>query len=74
MYLLLSASMGMTIRAPEKQIVFSNPALPANLDELRVTGLRVGDATVDFLLERHARGIAVEVVHKDGELEIVKSI
>jgi hypothetical protein len=34
----------------------------------------VGDATVDFLLERHARGIAVDVVHKDGELEIVKSI
>jgi glycogen debranching enzyme len=74
MYLLLSACMGMTIRAPEKKIVFANPALPANLDELRVTGLRVGDATVDFLLERHARGIAVDVVHKDGELEIVKSI
>jgi glycogen debranching enzyme len=73
-YLLLRACMGMNIRAAEKTISFSNPMLPPNLDEVRVERLRVGAASVDLLLRRHSRGIAVEVVKKDGELEIVKSI
>ncbi len=73
-YLLLSACMGMNIRALEKTITFSNPMLPANLDEVRIERLRVGAATVDLLLKRHSRGIAVEVLKKDGELEIVKSL
>jgi len=73
-YLLLRSCMGMNIHAVEKKISFVNPALPANLNELRVEGLRVGEASVDILLKRHSRGIAVEVLRKDGELEIVKSI
>jgi hypothetical protein len=41
---------------------------------LRVKNLRVGAASVDLLLKRHSRGIAVEVLNKTGELEILKSI
>jgi glycogen debranching enzyme len=74
MYLLLRACMGMNIRAAEKTISFANPMLPANVDELRLEGLRVGEARVDLLLKRHSQGTAVEVLKKDGELEIVKSI
>ncbi|MGA2421908.1 MAG: amylo-alpha-1,6-glucosidase [Candidatus Acidiferrum sp.] len=74
MYLLLRACLGMNIRAPEKTITFTNPMLPASLDELRLEGLRVGEARVDLLLKRHLQGTAVEVLKKDGELEIVKSI
>ena len=73
-YLLLLSCMGMNISAQEKKISFANPVLPANLDELRIEHLRVGPARVDLLLKRHSRGIAVEVLRKDGELEIVKSI
>jgi glycogen debranching enzyme len=73
-YLLLRACMGMNIRAAERKIAFVNPMLPNNLEELRINGLRVGDASVDLLLKRHSRGIAVEVLHKKGEMEIVKSV
>jgi len=73
-YLLLRSCLGMNISATEKKITFVNPTLPANLDELRIERLRVGDASVDVLLKRHSRGIALEVLRKDGELEIVKSI
>jgi glycogen debranching enzyme len=72
-YLLLRSCMGMNIDAVEKRISFVNPTLPANLDELRVERLQVGGARVDLLLKRHSLGIAVEVLQKDGELEIVKS-
>ncbi len=73
-YLLLQACLGMSIHAVEKKISLTNPSLPANLDELRIEGLTVGTASVDLLLKRHSLGIALEVLRKDGELEIVKSI
>jgi glycogen debranching enzyme len=73
-YLLLRACMGMSIQAPEKRIAFANPVLPAELDEVRVENLRVGAASADVLLKRYSHGIAVEVLNKEGELEIVKSI
>ncbi|HEY6767619.1 MAG TPA: amylo-alpha-1,6-glucosidase [Candidatus Sulfotelmatobacter sp.] len=73
-FLLLRACIGLEIRAPERKLSLINPVLPAGLDYLRIEGLRVADATVDLLLQRHARGVAVEVLRKDGELEVVKSI
>ena len=73
-YLLLRACMGMSVQAPEQRISFANPVLPSELDEVRVENLRVGAASVDLLLKRHSRGIAVEVLNKTGDLEILKSI
>jgi glycogen debranching enzyme len=73
-FLLLQACMGLEIRAPERKLLLTNPALPAELDHLRIEGLRIMDATVDLLLQRHAHGIAVEVLRKNGDIEVVKSI
>jgi glycogen debranching enzyme len=73
-YLLLQACMGLTINATEKRVLFANPVLPANLNEVRIEGLRVGSASVDLLLKRHSFGIAVESLNKEGELEIVKTV
>jgi glycogen debranching enzyme len=72
-YLLLRAVLGIYISAPERTIRFSNPALPANLDEVTVENLRVGDASVDILFRRHKDDVAVEVLRRKGELEVVKS-
>ncbi|PWT85641.1 MAG: amylo-alpha-1,6-glucosidase, partial [Acidobacteria bacterium] len=73
-YLLLQACMGIAIHAPERKIVFSRPVLPPNLEEIRVDGLRVGDASVDLILKRHDRDVSIEARHKQGDLEIVKCI
>jgi hypothetical protein len=71
--LLLRAVLGIYVSAPERTIRFSNPALPANLDEVTVENLRVGDASVDILFRRHKDDVAVEVLRRKGELEVVKS-
>ena len=73
-FLLLRACLGMSVRAPERQICFAHPLLPANLDEVRIENLRVVDATVDLLMRRQEDGVAVEVLHRRGEIEIVKSL
>jgi glycogen debranching enzyme len=73
-YLLLRAVLGVSISAPERIIRLKNPALPPNLDELTIEGLRVADATVDLLIRRHPEGVGVEVVRREGDVEVVKSV
>jgi glycogen debranching enzyme len=73
-FLLLRACLGMSVRAPERQICFAHPLLPENLDEVRIENLRVADASVDLLMRRQEDGVAVEVLRRRGEIEIVKSL
>ena len=73
-YLLLRAALGISIRAPERIIRFSNPALPPDLEEVTIENLRVADATVDLLVRRYREGVGVEVLRRDGEIEVVKSV
>ena len=73
-FLLLRAVLGIEIRAPERTIRFSNPVLPAGLDELIVENLRVADAVVDLLFCRHPEGVGVEVLRRSGDIEVVKSV
>ena len=73
-FLLLRACLGMTVRAPERQICFDQPVLPPNLDEVRIENLRLVDVSVDLLIHRHDEGVAVEVLRRSGEIEILKSL
>ena len=73
-YMLLRAALGISIRAAERVIRFSNPALPPNLEEVMIAGLRVADAKVDLLIRRYRESVAIDVTHREGEIEIVKSV
>jgi glycogen debranching enzyme len=70
-FLLLQACLGLDVRARERHVCFQHPTLPPNLDEVHIDNLRVGDASADLLVRREGAGIAVEVLRKQGELEIV---
>ena len=73
-YLLLRACLGMSVRAAERQISFDRPLLPPALDHLKIENLRLGDAAVDLLVRRYNGGAAVEVLRKQGQIEILKSV
>jgi glycogen debranching enzyme len=69
-YLLLSACLGLEIRAPGRLVRLENPDLPSFLDEVRIEGLGVKNATLDLLIARRERGIAVDVLRKEGAVEV----
>jgi glycogen debranching enzyme len=73
-FLLFRAALGINIRASERVIRFCNPTLPPNLDEVTIENLRVADASVNLLIRRHQEGIAVEVLRREGEVEVVKAV
>ena len=73
-YLLLQASLGLSIKALERQVCFTNPILPPNIEEVRIENLGVAGGECDVIVHRHRDGVDVDVLRKQGEIEVIKSL
>ncbi|MFQ5515217.1 MAG: glycogen debranching N-terminal domain-containing protein [Myxococcota bacterium] len=70
-FLLLQACLGLRISASERRILFATPVLPPFLDGVRIRGLCVGDGCVDLELRRHPDDVGIQVVHRQGDVDVV---
>lgn len=70
-FLLIQASLGMTIDGVRGRLSFVRPALPEFLDELRFANLRVAASVVDLVFRRYAQDVSVNVVRRQGNLEVI---
>jgi hypothetical protein len=52
-------------------VLFSTPALPEFLQSTTIGGLRIGDASVDLWLVRNQEQVGVNVLRKEGSVEVV---
>ena len=67
---LLQACLGLTF-APEKpQLLFDHPQLPEYLHRIQIKNLRVGKAVIDLAFQRHPQDVGVNVLRKEGDVEI----
>jgi glycogen debranching enzyme len=69
-FLLLQACLGLGISASENRLYFSHPVLPPFLSKMQIHNLRVGEASVDLLLLRHGLDVGINVLRREGKLEI----
>lgn len=69
-FALLQATLGLEIDAPAGVLSFRTPRLPDFVDWLALEDLRVGPARVDLLLRRYDRDVGVQILRKDGPLEV----
>jgi glycogen debranching enzyme len=70
-FLLFQACLGMEINGVEAQIRFTRPQLPVSLGELRIHNLEVAGAAVDLLLVRYEHDVGVNVLRREGNVEIL---
>jgi glycogen debranching enzyme len=70
-FLVLQACLGLEFSAPEARISFVRPQLPPSLGELRIHNLKLAGATLDLLLLRHTDDVGVNVLRREGDVEIV---
>ena len=70
-FLLLQACLGMTVDALERQVRIDHPALPEWLDWVRISGLRVGNGTLDLEFQRHPEDVGVIVSARTADIEVV---
>jgi glycogen debranching enzyme len=70
-FLLLRACLGLSIDAARSQLKFSFPVLPRFLSNVEIRNLRVGDASVDLALHRYPDSVGINVLRRDGDVEVV---
>ncbi|MEX2394660.1 MAG: amylo-alpha-1,6-glucosidase, partial [Actinomycetota bacterium] len=70
-FLLLRAALGLSVEAANKRVVLTRPSLPAFLKEVRIQGLRAGDASVDLALHHHDDDVGVNITGRSGDVEVV---
>ena len=68
---LLQSLLGLAIDAPRRQVRFDRPVMPPAINHLRIRNLRVGDASMDFDLERYHAGVRVDLVRRTGAVEVI---
>ena len=67
---MLQASLGLSIDAWSGAVELADPVLPAGLERLKISGLKVGEAVVDLSI-RHIDGRAVVIPdHRQGRVAV----
>jgi len=69
-FMVLGSCLGISIDGRRKQIVFENPQLPENVNQLWLKGLDVVGSRVDLFLERHNEGVRVHVLENQGNIAV----
>jgi glycogen debranching enzyme len=70
-FLILQASLGISIDAERKRIVFDDPYLPEGIPTLAIKNLQCGGISVDLFLERRDNSVLVHKGQTHSPLEIV---
>jgi glycogen debranching enzyme len=70
-FLILQACLGLSIDAKNSRVHLHYTALPESIPEVRIRNLRVGKSSVDLVFERRPETVAVDILRREGEIEIV---
>lgn len=73
-FLLIQSCLGLKIEGAHNRVVFERPCLPEGIPQLSIRGLRVGNASVDLFFERQAENVRVQVLEKQGEIDVVATL
>jgi glycogen debranching enzyme len=70
-FLLLQASIGLSIDAIQKRIVLTRPVLPEFLEQVTIRNLAVANASVDLALFRSGSAVAATVERRSGDVDVI---
>ncbi|MDQ2941773.1 MAG: amylo-alpha-1,6-glucosidase [Chloroflexota bacterium] len=73
-FMLLQACLGLEIDGVRGRVTLAHARLPAFVDDLQLHRLRVGDGSVDLLLTRQEGSVGVNVLHRDGSVEVAATL
>jgi glycogen debranching enzyme len=72
-FLLLEAALGLEAHALPRRVVFRQPQLPSWLPWLEIRNLRIGEARLDLNVVHGRFGGSLEILRKEGEVEVVET-
>lgn len=69
-FLLFEAVLGLELMADPPTIMFHHPSLPDTLDRVDIRGLKVGTSSVDVVLTRHPHSVSINILRREGAVDI----
>jgi glycogen debranching enzyme len=69
--LLLSACLGMEVNGTQNRVVLTRPDLPGELRSLRIHDLSLPGGSLDVEIVKDGRNVAVNVLRRDGDVQLV---
>ncbi|HSF57028.1 MAG TPA: amylo-alpha-1,6-glucosidase, partial [Candidatus Binatia bacterium] len=70
-FLLLQSILGMKIEGAASRLSFVRPVLPEFLDGIQIKNLKVGNGSVDLLIQRRPRFATIEIERREGHVEVL---
>jgi glycogen debranching enzyme len=69
-FMLLQASLGITVCGTTPSVHFRDSFLPPTVDYILVENLTVGQAKLSLIIRRQAHGVGIDVIRREGEVEV----
>jgi glycogen debranching enzyme len=69
-YMLLQAGLGITVSGTKQHIHFRDSYLPTVVEYVLIENLKVGAAKVSLIIRRQAHGVGIDVIRREGEVEV----
>ncbi|MFN8571220.1 MAG: amylo-alpha-1,6-glucosidase [Gemmatimonadaceae bacterium] len=70
-FLMIQASLGISIDALKRQVVLSHPSLPDAVDHVWIRNLRVGDGEVGLTIQRTGGAVSAAVSNRTGAIDVI---
>ena len=70
-FALLGALLGVSFNSHMRQIRLTRPVLPISSNRFEIHNLQFAGGAVDLLFRRHTRDVALNVLRKDGNVEVL---
>ena len=71
---MLQACLGLDFHPAKPEVALRSPRLPEFIQWMKVSGLAVREHSVDLLLQRYRNNVGIEVMRKQGDIEVVVAI
>ena len=68
--MLLQAGLGITVCGTTPHVHFRDSYLPAIVEYVLIENLKVGKAKVSLIIRRQAHGVGIDVIRREGEVEV----
>ncbi len=69
-FMILQSMLGIEVMGFDRKLVIDSPAMPGWLDWIKIENLKVGDASVSFLIRRTPEVPAIEILSKRGPVTV----
>ncbi|HLH01382.1 MAG TPA: amylo-alpha-1,6-glucosidase [Bryobacteraceae bacterium] len=70
-FMVLQACLGLSIDARNSRLYLYHTALPEAVPSVRIRNLRVGNANLDVMFERYGQTVGVNILRRQGDIEVI---